>query len=229
MENGSFQFLQLADLDFAESPRASLPRQAEPAPAKVQIDLKNIPKDLMKSNTIEALVSQNEDLAARQKVTLQRLAKIEDRNKQIEEEGQELRQSHSIISDQMMIWKEKEKVWKQRHDGLDQELQIFRERFPDYLKMEDTVERYKRYHERVKSQIKPYIRELKGYAQALHSQILELHAELDRKDNEVKLIQRKNQETREQSDNQAQSFERSQNQLITEFERSTLIPAGSSS
>jgi len=60
--------------------------------------------------------------------------------------------------------------------------------------MEEAIARFKRYQDRVKSHIKPYIQQLKGFTQSLHDEIVKLHQESAKKDHEIEAMQRKLQE-----------------------------------
>jgi chromosome segregation ATPase len=219
MENGTFQPLNMVDVDFVENEtptRATrLPRMPDPE----ILDFKSIPRDLRKSGTVETLISQNEDLMARLKVTLRRMTTLEDENRQLQQNMKDLNLSYSSVSDQMLIWKEKEKIWKDRHNQLENELRTFQARFPDYQKLEAQVERYKRYQERVKTTIKPYLAQLKEYAAGLHSQVQALNHELNMKEAAQASLEQRMQSLKDEKDQLAHFYEMNQNSLIESFER----------
>ncbi len=218
MENGSFQSLPLVDVDFVENepqPRTRLPRH----PEHEIVDFKNIPRDMRKSGTVEALISQNEDLMARLKVNLRRMTSLEDENRLLHQNFKDLTLSHASVSDQMLVWREKERIWKDRHNQLENELLTFKARFPDYQKLEAAVERYKRYQERVKTIFKPYLQQLKDYAQGLHKQVQALNQELNAKDAAIGSLEQRLHSTRDEKDQLAHLYEMNQNSLIEGFER----------
>ena len=86
MENGSFQKLTLNSLDrpsIEENIEETLMAhksalQKKQASQFEVMNFKTIPADIRKTSTVDALISQNEDLMARLKVTLLRLSAIED-------------------------------------------------------------------------------------------------------------------------------------------------------
>lgn len=227
MENGSFQHLNLAHLNFSEELSSVDQDPGEDmvsAPLKTHahqiLDFQEVPQDLRKSSTVETLISQNEDMMARLKVTLRRMTQLEDQNKAFSTELESVKQSYSTVSDQMLIWKEKERLWKDRNEKLETEIQGFKNRFPDYLRMETQIDRLQRYQEKVKSTIKPYVQQLKDYAQALHSQIQGLNREIEIKDSQLLEGEQKIALMKEQMNEQVRFYEINQNDLIAQFEKS---------
>lgn len=223
MENGSFQNLGISHLDFAsdvEEDFQEIPVRGQiTKPAHSVMDFRAIDKDLAKSGSIQALFSQNEDLMARLKVTIQRLNVTEDENRGLSDELEDLKKSFSALSDQMLVWKEKERIWKDRNNALDSEVQNFNQRFPDYKNMEAKIERYQRYQERVKSQIKPYVHQLKSYAQSLHEQILGLNREIDTREAQNADLKHQITDLKEKLEQQIQFYEINQNDLVAGFEK----------
>lgn len=223
MENGSFQNLNLSHLDFASDveedfQEISVSKKAAPAEHSV-MSFKSVPRDMAKSSSVQALFSQNEDLMARLKVTIQRLTMTEDENRGLTEELEDLKKSFSAMSDQMLVWKEKERIWKERNNLLEAEVHGFNQRFPDYKNMEAKIERYQRYQERVKSQIKPYVHQLKGYAQSLHEQILGLNREIDMREAQASDLKHQITDLKEKLEQQIQFYEINQNDLVSSFEK----------
>lgn len=234
MENGSFQHLNLAHLNFDELNGEIAHPDQDPADEMVMAPLKKshqkhshqvlefqeVPQDLRKSSTVETLISQNEDLMARLKVTLRRMTQLEDQNKAFSSELENVKQSYTSVSDQMLIWKEKERLWKERNEKLETEIQGFKARFPDYMRMEVQIERLQRYQEKVKTTIKPYVQQLKDYGQSLHVQIQGLNRQLELKETEISEAKHKATGLKEQLNEQARFYEMSQNDLIGQFEKS---------
>ena len=218
MENGSFQDLNLSHLDFSDFEERS-PQSLKPQHQILEFN--EIPKDIRKSNTVETLIAQNEDMMARLKVTLRRLTAMEDENRTLSKELEETRQAYSSTSDQMLIWKEKERLWKERNENLEQEIKSFKDRFPDYMKMEVQIERFKKYQEKVKTTIKPYLQQLKDYAHTLHLQIQSLNKDLDAKDAQIHHHEKLILDLKEQFSDQTRFYEISQNELVASFEKTT--------
>ncbi|PIS11383.1 MAG: hypothetical protein COT73_04275 [Bdellovibrio sp. CG10_big_fil_rev_8_21_14_0_10_47_8] len=215
MENGSFQNLKLGHLDFSDFEERALTTKRQ----HQIFDAKEVPTDLRKSSTVDALISQNEDLMARLKVSLRRLNALEDENKRLNDEVSHLTQINTSTSDQMLVWKEKERLWKDRHVRLEQDLQMFKQRFPDFEKMESQLERFKRYQDRVKGTIKPYLAQLKEYAQSLQLQTQSLNRELDQRDSQIYQLTQQIEALKEQMLQQTTHAEMTQNELIHTFEK----------
>jgi chromosome segregation ATPase len=217
MEKGSFQNLNLHPLEFADSTE-----RFESHPSRKQqhqaLEFIEIPKDLRKSGTVETLINQNEDLMARLTVTLRRMQALEDENRKLSQDTEELKRSYSSLSDQMLIWREKEKIWKSRNDQTEAELKVFQNRFPDYQKMENQIDRLKRYQERVKSTIKPYLQQLKDYAQSLHGQIQSLNGDLAHREAKILSLQHQIEALKEEKEQLTRYYEINQNDLVSNFE-----------
>ena len=219
MEKGSFQNLNLTELNFTEIEERPLTSRTMRNPQHQVLDFTEIPRDIRKSNTVESLISQNEDLMARLKVTFRRMTSLEDENKTLHDEMSEMKRSYASISDQMLVWKEKEKVWKDRHNNLENQIKTFQERFPELEKMEATIDRLKRYQDKVKTTIKPYLQQLKDYAHSLHEQIQFLNKDLNTKDSEISSLTHRLQAVKEERDQQIHFYQMSQNDLVNGFER----------
>jgi chromosome segregation ATPase len=219
MENGSFQKLNSTDIEFTEIEERPLSSRVLAQPHHQILDFTEIPRDVRKSGTVETLISQNEDLMARLKVTLRRMTSLEDENKNLHDTLADLKRSYASLSDQMLVWREKEKVWQERHARAENQLKVFHDRLPDYEKMEAQIDRLRRYQERVKSTIKPYLHQLKGYAQSLHMQIQDLNQELHTKDAEISNLQHQIRSLKEENQQQVQFLEMNQNDLVNSFEK----------
>lgn len=225
MENGSFQNLELSHLEFSDSlgsdlsdPYADFQQKTLKKPTPEVLNFKSFPQDIQKSNTVEALISQNEDTTARLKVALRRMTMIEDENKHLLIELNELKMTHSALSDQMLIWKEKEKIWKERNEKAEASAQEFRHRFPEYLNMEAKIEKLTRYQERVKTTIKPYVQQLKDYAHSLHLQIQKLNQDLDLRDTQIVDRDRQIESLKEQLETKERYYQINQNDLVSKYE-----------
>lgn len=231
MEDGSFQNLNLQHLDFASDVQEDFqevpmtPRNQRHEHAILNYKVATTKESMNKSASVQTLFAQNEDLMARLKVTIQRLNSTEEENQTLNEEFNDLRKSFSALSDQMLVWKEKERIWKEKNSHLESEVNAFNKRFPDYKNMEARIERYQRYQEKVKNQIKPYVQQLKGYAQSLHEQILGLNREIEFKESNISDLKHQIMAVKEKLEMQIQFYEINQNDLVSNFEkeRSSLL------
>ncbi|UXR63445.1 hypothetical protein EZJ49_10195 [Bdellovibrio bacteriovorus] len=169
METDSFQTAKLGHLDF-DSTRDQKSVGQIPLPDEMprQNDFSHLPKEILKSSTVENLISQNEDLMARLKVTLRRLSLLETENQRFSEEANKARLSQSSVTDQILVWKEKDNIWRQKVDQLEREKEIQGEKvraLTDKVRnMTTELARHAKYHERIKTQVKPYISQLKEYS-----------------------------------------------------------------
>lgn len=144
-----------------------------------------------RSSTVESLISQNEDLMARLKVSVRRLSQLEGENESLHQKQSETSSQVTSLQDELLIWKEKESFWQKKNSALEQKITEIRARFPELEQMEEKIERYKKYHEKVKTQVKPYIQQLKSFAQNMALEIQKLNAEIDLKELKRLEIERK--------------------------------------
>jgi chromosome segregation ATPase len=146
-------------------------------------------RDFMeKTNPIHlnTVLSQIDDLQARLKVTVQRMAEMESDLIFSEEQRNSLLENQRNLQDQILIWKEKERLWIEKlvtAKASSQELENLKNEAAS-LRMEN--QRYIKYHEKIKLQIKPYIRQLKDYSRALVQELQETKRELLNRDYTVK-------------------------------------------
>ncbi|MFN7729108.1 MAG: hypothetical protein ACK5P7_08135 [Bdellovibrio sp.] len=209
MENGSFQppFSDVAHLDFREE----LPPTPDQAPQLMTPPHRT-------SSTVEALLSQNEDLMARLKVTLRRLTALEAENDSLKQNDHQVRTENASLCDQLLIWKEKENYWQQKNSKFEGELNMIRSRFPELEQMEEKIERYKKYHEKIRHQVKPYIQQLKAYAQNLTLEIRKLTDEIEAKEGKRLQIERRVRELRQEMDDQFKRQDLQTRELVALFE-----------
>lgn len=135
---------------------------------------------------LNTVLSQIDDLQARLKVTVQRMAEMESDLIFSEEQRNSLLENQRNLQDQILIWKEKERLWIEKlvtAKASSQELENLKNEAAS-LRMEN--QRYIKYHEKIKLQIKPYIRQLKDYSRALVQELQETKRELLNRDYTVK-------------------------------------------
>ncbi len=150
----------------------------------------NIPQEILKSNTVENLISQNDDLMARLKVTLRRLSTIEIENQKLKDDLQRALLSQSAVSDQMLVYKEKDRILRNKIDHLERDkerlsvLSLSLEKTAQRL--QNDIERHQRYHEKIKTQVKPYLKELKEYSTHLEQQIKIFQSDSNSKETLIK-------------------------------------------
>ena len=207
MEKGSFQapFSEMANLDFSQ--------ELPPIPMQ---DPRPLTGPRINSTTVEALLSQNEDLMARLKVTLRRLNTLETENEALQKNESNLETQNVSLTDQLLVWKEKENFWHNKIQKLDDEMRAVRARFPDFEDMERQLERYKKYHDKIRSQVKPYIQQLKSFAQNLALEIRKLNSEIEQKELRRQDLERRVQQVRNQVEEQM-GLQNEQTRQLTEI------------
>lgn len=87
-----------------------------PTPDKVpeKLNLEHIPPDIMRSNAINSLLSQNEDLMARLSVALRRISSLEEQLNHSQHNSQKANSQIGVLRDQVAIIREKALAVSQR-------------------------------------------------------------------------------------------------------------------
>jgi chromosome segregation ATPase len=127
MKEGSFEGL-IESLDFTDNWTVGTPSTrlsggetvtaSTPLPTEVpeRIDLSQVPANILRSNVVEALVSQNEDLMSRLGVVLRRTALLEDKLSDTRLECEQFRAKYENLNDQLLVLKEKSRALASRKD-----------------------------------------------------------------------------------------------------------------
>lgn len=221
METGTFRAAQLKHLDFQKENTQvgdiplpdDMPRRA---------DVSHIPKDILKSSTVENLISQNEDLMARLKVTLRRLSILENENQRMNEETHRARLSQSSVTDQVLVWKEKDALWRSKVDQLEKDKEIQTERAralsERVLKMTADLERHQKYHDRIKTQVKPYISQLKEYSKTQELKAQELENTLSHREAQLRDVRHQMIEVTKNSLYQVETQDKKMHEMVAFYE-----------
>jgi chromosome segregation ATPase len=220
--------LQLSHLDFDKN------QEINPSPAMSDSGFRKKTPEFSSSEgsrpgSFHALLSQNEDLAARLRVTLQRLAQTEEENETLKDSFETANSKIANIEDQLLIWKEKEKVWKQREfqleknqnereRELDIESSLLRQKAEQFDKLEEKLSRYQKYQEKIKTTVKPYIAQLKSYTESLLEQTRSLNHALLQQEVVTHDLQTRLNLAKAEADNVGAKAELDKNQLIGLFE-----------
>jgi chromosome segregation ATPase len=178
-----------------------------------------VSKDLIKSATVENLISQNEDLMERVKALSRRLASLEDLNHEMQSENFNQKNQIMHLGDQIEIMKEKDLAWKAKVDELETE----RDKLSDTLRGHDEitseVERFRKYHEKIRLQVKPYISNLKKQRDDLAIQGESYKNQISLRDNQLKDLRSQMQEVLRHSKNQINEMQKQKNQLVEVMEK----------
>jgi|GEM_PF-917479 len=222
METESFQTAQLGHLDF-ESDTPAVGRIPLPDEMPKRNDFSHLPKEILKSSTVENLISQNEDLMARLKVALRRLSILETENQKLSEETTKARISQSSVTDQILVWKEKDALWRQKVDQLEREKEIQGEKLKALEErtrnMSAELTRHVKYHERIKNQVKPYISQLKEYSRTQDIKLHELENSLAQKEAQLRDMRHQVIEVTKNSRYQVEASEKKAQEMVQFYEQ----------
>lgn len=177
-----------------------------------------VSKDLLKSATIENLISQNEEMMTRQRVTLRRLATLEDFNQELQNENFQAKNQILNYGDQVQVLKEKDNAWKIKVDELELEKEKLSLIAKEFEAAQAEIERHRKYHDKIKYQVKPYIQSLKVSRDQAQSELDNLRSQIHLKETQVKEMRKQMQEVLRQSKNQVDDIQRQQQGLIEHFE-----------
>ena len=225
METEQFQSAKLGHLDFEkEQTQPSQTVSAVPLPNEIpaRADLSHLPREILKSSTVENLISQNEDLMARLKVSLRRLSLLETENQKLREESSKVRLEQSSSADQILVWKEKDNFLKQKIRQLERDKEIQTEKSRALQERAKNVAanltRYEKYHDRIKNQVKPYIAQLKEYSRTQDMKLHELEQHLSHKEAQLRDVRHQIIEVTKNSKYQVETSEKKAKEMIHFYE-----------
>lgn len=165
--------------------RSHLPPLPNEVPAPI-FTRENIGVDLSRSATLDAVISQNEDLMNRLKVSLKRLSLLESENHRLSEEANRSKLTYSSIKSQVDVYREEAQEWRAQVQEKENEIKRLAEiaRALDEKSQKQTVElqRFIKFQEKIKVQVKPYLTEMKSQNKVLESLKSELEKQLAKKD-----------------------------------------------
>ncbi|MEK2645601.1 hypothetical protein [Bdellovibrio sp. BCCA] len=224
METESFQTAKLGHLDFESAEAAQTTVGQIPLPDELprRNDFSHLPKEILKSSTVENLISQNEDLMARLKVSLRRLSILETENQKLAEEANKARMSQSSVTDQILVWKEKDNLWRQKIDQLEREKEIHTEKLRALQEkvqhMGAELTRHVKYHDRIKNQVKPYISQLKEYSRTQDLKVQELEGSLAQREAQLRDLRHQIIEVTKNSRYQVEASEKKAQEMVQFYE-----------
>lgn len=207
----------LDELEFVEGQEANAVPTPDSIPSGIQRG--KIPLELQRSATVEALIAQNEDLMARLKVNLRRLTQSENEIDDLRIENRRLTDTAQALSLESQVFSEKELAWTAQTRRLEEQLSQAQSKIVHIQPLQEKVERYRKYHERIKTQVKPFIQQLKGYAESLTQEIQKLYAELAERDHELDQSRKAKARLEEQMQELLRRKEDQQALVVEQFER----------
>lgn len=187
-------------------------------------DLSHLPKDILKSSTVETLISQNEDLMARLKIALRRLSTIELENQKLQKSNDETHRRMALIEDQNLVFREKDRSWTTRLKEVENERDISNEKIQILANRQKELEtdlgRYKKYHEKVRLQVKPHLEQLQQHTAQLEKKNQDLIADNESKAALIQDLRHQMAEITRNSRRQVELAESRVHEMIESYESS---------
>ena len=175
-----------------------------------------IPHLLGKNTSLDSLLTQNEDLANRLRVTIRRLHILESDLQEKSNELDAAKSAANLAADQIFILKEKNRTTL----DLSKEAEQTRLLLEDRLQViEPELIRLRKYREKIQSQVKPYIQELRNQVSTSKSQADQLYALGINKDQQIKDLKNQILEITKNSKEQIRVLEARTLSSIENFER----------
>lgn len=194
-----------------------------------------------KSEAIDSLIAQNEDLTARLKVLLRRLSSIEEENYVLSQEHREMKHQLSAVTDQLSVFKEKENDLRDRSLAAEETLEIqqsqlrakeiefaklrtqeweYREHLKSQLELvEKQFKKLYRYRARIKQIVRPSYKNLKLQINEKDSKIEQHKKEIQNTEIQCQTLIHKNLEIVKKSRESVKQIEEEKLQLIAQFEQ----------
>ncbi|MBX3022519.1 MAG: hypothetical protein KF799_12675 [Bdellovibrionales bacterium] len=132
MEKGSFHTSRPHSLQELEERVKAIPL---PNQLPKGVDFSDIPAAALKSSTLEALITQNEDLMARLSVALRKSNELDERVASHEREAQNMRTRFETLKDQYLVMVEKDRMGNSRSAELTEQNLGYREKIAKLEKM----------------------------------------------------------------------------------------------
>jgi chromosome segregation ATPase len=184
----------LSDLTFTEPPPTISPLEVElPNKLPLAFDLSQIPPQVARSQTVETLIRQNEDLYSRLNVTLRRNHILEEQQISFEDQTSALRKECNVLQDQILMLREQEKSYRNRNEYLEKNMSSFQSenatyqtRFAEMHKalqtrlddakdqqkrLERQILRYRKYRRAIREKVQLFVRYLKNEIISLKDQL----------------------------------------------------------
>lgn len=203
--------------------------------------LTKLPTAKVKSGAVESLLSQNEDLSARLKVLLRRLAAIEEENLKLTQEHREMKHQLTGIGDQLAVYREKESTWRERtitaEETLDIQQSQLRQKEIEFAKLrsqewemrehlqvqlsniETSYHHLLRYRARIKNWVRPAMKNLTAALSDKNLRIEQVQRELQNTEIQCQNLIQKNLEQVKKSRDALRAVEDQKLQLILQFEQ----------
>ncbi|MFP5519626.1 MAG: hypothetical protein ACLGGX_06960 [Bdellovibrionia bacterium] len=214
--------MDLGHLDFIENDDFQLSKVSLPDQVPTELKAKELPQELLKSSTVENLISQNQDLMNRLSVALRRLSGLENENQKISEENRKTQLQFQGLREQIQVFSEIESKWKMKVEILETEKALATEKLSAYARriesLNSATQRHQKYQEKIKTQVKPYIAQLKEFSNSLQTQNMQLENQVCHQQAIISDIRKQIIEVTKNSQLQIENENKKQAELIEFYE-----------
>lgn len=160
------------DLDFCNSQSTDEPYQS---PKSVQ----------GQSQTLEDLIQQNEDISSKLRSQLRKTAQFEEATLELNTKLLNLTNQHHLLEEQLLIMRQKEQALNEKIQSAAHTVKQNEQLKSIIQDQNAAIQRHLRYQEKIKNQIKPYIKQLKEVATASHAEVTRLVDTLNQKEIQI--------------------------------------------
>lgn len=214
--------MDLKNLDFVTESDDFSPSQIRLPDEMPARSRQEISPELLKSNTVENLISQNQDLMNRLSVALRRLSSLENENQRVSEENRKTQLQFQNYRETIQVLSKSDTQWKQKVEILETEKQVAHEKsqlFSERLHAAQTqLLKFEKYQEKVRTQYKPYVQELKSIISNLENENKDLQGKVHHSAAQVADIRAQIIEVTQASKAQLDSETRKSQEMISYYE-----------
>lgn len=171
------------------------------------LDFAEIPKNALKSSTVETLITQNEDLMARLTVVLRKNNELEDHLSELETERKSLRTRFETLKEQYQILSEKDRMSVSRALQLTEENSSYKKQ----------IEKLERLYSDVYLQAQSFQKRLQ-FLERNRSRVLKVARSLQRKGKLFDVIEQDLNFNKEELQSVRESLQIQQSQIVTNYE-----------
>lgn len=144
-----------------------------------------IPDEALVHSSVEVAIAQNEDLMARLKVALRRLTLAEQESFELKKALVDAQRQQQKGSHSREIAAQREQDLREQIKALETRIVSQKSMAKEIADLKSTISRHKKYQEKIRTQIKPYVQNLRVYSNSLLKEIQGLHSELREREAET--------------------------------------------
>jgi chromosome segregation ATPase len=141
--------------------------------------------DSSQFESLNALIAHNEELSAKLRAQIRKTAQFEAEIKELTKKNLALTDRMALLEEQILILRQKEGALYERIESGKQALANQAHLENEIQKLKSQIERHLRYQERIRTQVKPYIQNLKSIATESYQKNLALKETLNQKEAQI--------------------------------------------